>query len=53
MQPFRSSTCATGEDCFVDELYLPAIEHGIPLLALHIRARTWTRIATTATSTWT
>src|SRR5512134_3682278 len=22
-----------GEDCFVDELYLPAIEHGIPLLA--------------------
>jgi N-formylglutamate amidohydrolase len=22
-----------GEDCFVDELYLPATEHGIPLLA--------------------
>jgi N-formylglutamate amidohydrolase len=22
-----------GEDCFVDELYLPAVEHGIPLLA--------------------
>ncbi len=22
-----------GEDCFVDELYLPAIEHGMPLLA--------------------
>jgi len=22
-----------GEDCFVDELYLPAVEHGVPLLA--------------------
>jgi N-formylglutamate deformylase len=25
-----------GEDCFVDELYLPATEFGIPLLAAHV-----------------
>ena len=40
-----------GEDCFVDELYLPATERGVALLAALRRAPTSTSTAMPATST--
>jgi N-formylglutamate amidohydrolase len=39
-----------GEDCFVDELYLPATERGVPLWRRSFRAPISIRTVTPATS---